>query len=283
MEIFFSIVLPTYNRPAILVDMIKCVQLQSFENWELVIVDDSSTSQENLIKDINDSRLQYYNRGKKLGVSSARNEGAKLAKGKYVIFLDDDDKVTDSWLQDFATLAIVNEYPEVLYCGMEVIDALKKSNRRYYPSKELWQLVIPGGWVINTSLFLSLCGYDERLSYGENTELFFRIRAIHPRQALTDSINFIYYPSVDGGSKNIKNKIDSTLIILDKHRDYLDKNVRKLFIQMVGVCYLRLHRFKEARECLTKAYLIDPYNIKTLIRLMISFSPFISKIIYRPA
>ena len=149
-------------------------------------------------------------------------------------------------------------------------------------SDELWRLIIPGAWAISRSLFLKLGGYDERLLYGENTELFFRIRTESPKQAMIDKINFVYHPSKDGGSKNTRNKIDSLIIILDKHQEFFAKNnnVRRLYTQVVGVSYLRLNQIKEGRDYLLRAYLLNPLKPKALFRLIVSCLPLLARRIY---
>jgi glycosyltransferase involved in cell wall biosynthesis len=285
MHHFFSIVIPTYNRPQPLFEIISIIQHQTFPDWELLIVDDSRESLEPELMQLSDSRIAYYHRGEKLGVSSARNVGAKHAQGRYLVFIDDDDRVTENWLEDFATLAQRNDYPDVLFCGMEIINPLTHKKETYQPGSELWRFIFPGSWAITKTLFETLGGYDERLLFGENTELFFRIRGIKPQQAMTEAVNFFYYPSVDGGSKNIQNKIESTKIMLEKHKEFFATNTRveRLLVQVLGISFLRLKQYKEARQYLFRAYVLNPFQLKTLLRLLISFLPFVSRKIYKPA
>lgn len=282
---FFSIIVPTYNRPDAVMQLIGIIITQRFADWELIIVDDSKKSMQSRIEGYGDNRIVYHHRGIKSGVSLARNVGAAKAGGRYLVFIDDDDRVTENWLKDFATLAEANQYPEVLFCGMEIDDTHTGKKEVYLPSDgaNLWRFIFPGSWAIRKDFFDQLGGYDERLLFGENTELFFRIRAAEPRQAMTDAVNFFYYPSVDGGSKNIRNKIESTRIVLEKHKDYFEKNrrVERLLVQVMGVSFLRLNRFKEARKCLLKAYLLNPFDIKTLVRLSLAYLPFVSKKIFQ--
>lgn len=284
MALLFSIVIPTYNRQKALLDIVELVRRQQSNDWELIIIDDSQDSNVAVLEVIADNRIHYVYRGEKLGVSSARNLGAKHAQGRYLVFIDDDDRISETWLEDFARLAEHDHYPEILYCGMEIVDTVQHKRETFRPSAghDLWRFIFPGSWAITKTFFDSLGGYDERLLFGENTELFFRIRAEAPRQAMTDAVNFYYYPSVDGGSKNIRNRIDSTIIILDKHKKYFSRNkrVKRLFTQLVGVSLLRLNRFREAQSYLLKAYLLNPFKLKALLRLCISYMPVISRRIY---
>jgi len=86
-----SIIIPTYNRPALLKTAIQSVLAQTNDNWELIIIDDGSNPKANVvIKEFNDSRITYFYQENK-GRSIARNKGISLAQGKYIAFLDDDD------------------------------------------------------------------------------------------------------------------------------------------------------------------------------------------------
>lgn len=90
-----TIVIPTYNRENIVLETLESVKLQTFENWECIIVDDYSTDNtisviNNYIKD--DKRFKIIEKTtEKKGASAARNIGWRIAKSEYIIFLDSDD------------------------------------------------------------------------------------------------------------------------------------------------------------------------------------------------
>ena len=88
---FFSVVVPTYNRAHLIATTIQSVLGQTYNNWELIIVDDGSTdaSAQEVAKFI-DSRIKYiYQTNQER--SAARNTGIKNARGKFICFLDSDD------------------------------------------------------------------------------------------------------------------------------------------------------------------------------------------------
>jgi len=282
---FFSIIVPTYNRPDAVRKLIGYVIKQRYTDWELIIVDDSNTNISSHIEKFMDDRIVYSHRGVKSGVSLARNFGAAMAGGRYIIFIDDDDRVSEEWLIDFALLAEENQYPDLLFCGMEIEDVAAGKKEIYIPSDQVnfWRLIIPGSWAALKEYFDKQAGYDERFLFGENTELFFRIRANNPRKAITDTVNFFYYPSLDGGSKNLVNIIESDKLILVKHINFFNENkyVRKLYLGVIGVSLIRLKRVKESQPYLREAFLLFPRDLKALIRYIISLFPFIATRIYR--
>ena len=87
-----SIIMPSYNAAAYICEAIQSVISQTYENWELIIVDDCSVdSTEKIVRDIQDVRIRYIKNEKNLGAAVSRNIALKKAKGKWVAFLDSDD------------------------------------------------------------------------------------------------------------------------------------------------------------------------------------------------
>lgn len=93
-----SICIPTYNCSKLLLEAIGSVLDQSFEDYELIIVDDGSTDNtQEVVKAIKDERIRYFYK-ENGGVSSARNFGLLKTTGDYIAFLDHDDLWPDSYL-----------------------------------------------------------------------------------------------------------------------------------------------------------------------------------------
>ena len=91
--ILFSIIIPTYNREKFISIAIESVKNQLFQNWELIVIDDGSTDNtKNIVKHyLSDSRIKYvYQENQER--SASRNNGVNIANGKWICFLDSDDK-----------------------------------------------------------------------------------------------------------------------------------------------------------------------------------------------
>lgn len=91
-----TIIMATYNRAHFIVESLKSIQAQTFEDWECIIIDDGSTdnTREILEPILNqDKRFKYLKRNLNYtkGLPGSRNYGLDLAKGNYIIFMDDDD------------------------------------------------------------------------------------------------------------------------------------------------------------------------------------------------
>ena len=89
-----SVIMPTYNCANFIEETIKSVQCQTYNNWELIIVDDcSKDNTEEIVNQIIklDNRIKYYKLDTNQGAAMARTKAMELSKGKYMAFLDSDD------------------------------------------------------------------------------------------------------------------------------------------------------------------------------------------------
>lgn len=88
-----SIIMPSYNTGAFIKETIQSVLKQTYENWELLIVDDCSTdnTDEVVLPFLNDQRIRYIKNEINSGAAVSRNRALREAKGKWIAFLDSDD------------------------------------------------------------------------------------------------------------------------------------------------------------------------------------------------
>ncbi len=88
-----SIITPSYNTEKYIEDTIKSVLAQTYQNWEMIIVDDCSTdnTDEVVMPYLADSRIRYLKNEKNSGAAMSRNYALREAKGKWIAFLDSDD------------------------------------------------------------------------------------------------------------------------------------------------------------------------------------------------
>ena len=98
-DILISVVIPTYSRNATLKNAIESVLAQTYQNFEILVVDDNPPDSEwrkstqELMKEYEENpKIRYIRNVRNLGGAGARNEGIKEAKGEYIAFLDDDDE-----------------------------------------------------------------------------------------------------------------------------------------------------------------------------------------------
>lgn len=88
-----SIIMPSYNTAKYIGESIESVQRQTYQNWELIIVDDCSPDNtDEVVKSyLSDERINYFKNEKNSGAAVSRNRALREAKGKWIAFLDSDD------------------------------------------------------------------------------------------------------------------------------------------------------------------------------------------------
>lgn len=100
----YSIIVPIYNVESYLDSCISSILVQTYQNFELILVDDGSTDQSGMICNRyaeQDHRIKVIHQ-KNGGASSARNTGIDASKGEWICFVDSDDSVTKDWLEHYA-------------------------------------------------------------------------------------------------------------------------------------------------------------------------------------
>ena len=199
-----SVIITTYNRPNYLEEAVKSVVNQTFQDFEILIIDDGS--KEKYAKDVVNKyeKCLYFfkNNG---GVSSARNYGINKSKGDYIAFLDDDDYWKNNKLE--IQVNLLNNKPEIdcIHSSIEVVNEKGKLlNKRLGASKNkahkrsgyvFWNAL--GVWLVKASTPLirkkvfnnNKMMFDETLEVGEDTDfyqrMFYKHKVIYIEEPLT--------------------------------------------------------------------------------------------------
>ena len=130
---FFSIVIPTYNRANFISKTIQSLLNQTYQNFEIIVVDDESTDDtEAVVTSIKDSRIKYFKKDN-AERGAARNYGVKKALGRYINFFDSDDLAYPNHLQSAYDFIAHNKNIEVFHQNYDEQDV--KGNRTSEPTK----------------------------------------------------------------------------------------------------------------------------------------------------
>lgn len=127
-KIKFSIVVPVYNVEEYLSECVESLIRQTYEAYEIILVDDGSTDRSGSICDTyakQNQNIKVYHK-KNGGLSDARNYGVEYATGDYMIFVDSDDYIDLNTLQIYYKNCIRNDNPDIL---------IDQSNYTFYGDK----------------------------------------------------------------------------------------------------------------------------------------------------
>lgn len=118
-----SFCVPTYGRAAFIQQTLESALAQTIEDFEVVVVDDCSPDNTGeIVARISDARVRYVRNAENLGVPENLNRSMSLARGQYLVLLEDHDLLEPTYLQE--TLRVMNRYPSVGFVatGLVVID-----------------------------------------------------------------------------------------------------------------------------------------------------------------
>lgn len=189
---FFSVIIPTYNRADFLSAAIDSVLSQSFNNWELIIVDDGSIDNtKEVVSKCNDSRVLYhYQENQERSV--ARNNGIKYAKGEWICFLDSDDIYLPHHLETLYTFIQEKNLKDALLVTGHWIE--ENGERRKHLQidtnknllKEIWTKFIMINSVCVSRPVLINNLFNPEYNIWEDTHLWLRVAAQYPVFQLKD-------------------------------------------------------------------------------------------------
>ncbi len=183
-----STIVPTFDRAALLRRALSSVQSQSLRSDEVIVVDDGSSdgTRELVASEFPTVRYLFQDN---LGVSAARNRGARAAAGEWLAFLDSDDEWLPPKLE--RQLQALAAEPEARICHTDEIwirDGRRVNQGRRHAKPSGWVFrrclplcaISPSAVVIHRSLFEALGGFDETLPACEDYDLWLRLSAGHP-------------------------------------------------------------------------------------------------------
>lgn len=228
MEPTVSIIMPCFNAVAYLPRSVGSVQAQTFAEWELIAVNDGSTDEsEAWLKRQDDRRLRLVSQSNQ-GVSAARNAGLKLARGRYIAFLDADDAWANTFLEDM-TRALESRAEAVLaYCGWQNVGLAGPRGEGFIPPNyenpdKSVSLFASCRWPIHAALarradVLAVGGFKRHLKNAEDYALWLELSARGALVLVPHVLAFYYF---HGGAQASNNHARAALHHLSAQIDHL--------------------------------------------------------------
>lgn len=297
MKVFFSIIIPTYNRAHSIEIAINSIINQSFQDFEIIIIDDASTDNtEEVVSKINDSRIYYYKNTTNLERCISRNIGIEKSTGEYICFLDSDDFHLPNHFEVLYKNIKENENIPTFY----FVNAWNQAengirSERYCPdfisSKDsqidsftyfLRYTVNPQRWCVHKSIFQTV-KFDPNVIICEDMDTSLRICNLGYSIKQIKERTTVYVASEDSFTYGDPLKWEKELFYLKRIfekkelKNKLEKQEKK---RLLSMCYFHLsqkefkaNRYKETIKYLTKSFFLFPkgYNGKTNKIILYSF------------
>lgn len=306
-----SIVIPAYNVELYMAETIGYLINQTFQNWELILVDDQSDdSTRNIIEKYCgiDSRIKLFVRDRlPKGAQVCRNTGVEKAAGKYLIILDSDDIIKPCCLQQ--RVDFMEEHPELDFSVFKGANYNSKTetidlNRKwgYDPHADVLSLFLKarypfGVWncIFKTEVAKDIM-FDEKLKVYQDFDFIVRTLLKTSKYSFAENseIDYLYRQGHTGtitSNFTANGKYESTLYLFSKTMEELsslqDSEIRKK--QYYGFFKLQLEKValsgtkEELREYFrfVRKYYGFPYSIKLSIAKLLLRGPFVNNQKYK--
>jgi len=272
-----SVYMPTWNRETLTIRAIQSVLKQDYAHWELIIIDDFSSSFQQLqafITDLNDPRITYIRNEFNSGACAVRNQAIKIARGDLITGLDDDDEWLPTRLSSFLSFQYKLEQHGFLYANDYICDS-----RGYHHISELQTYPKPayrkslfdkrniiGNQMLTLTDRMRQTLFDERLSAAQDYDAFYRLAEKYGAPFKLDDITQVLY--VNHGEARITcsgRKFAGYLDFYRKHKSKLNASSKKY--QLFTLYYIR----NKKMSLRTLIKLITLRNLKRYLMMYSSF------------
>jgi glycosyltransferase involved in cell wall biosynthesis len=268
-----SVIIPTYNRDNFIRSAIISVLNQTYQDYDIVIVDDGSTDNTELVvNSFSCSKIKYIRHKKNMGEAESRNTGITNSNSEFIAFIDDDDE----WMPDKLELQIKlmsqcevqigGIYTGVLTIDMEsgkIVDKLIPHKRGYIYNDLLVENCVftPSTILLKVECFKKVGLFDRTIKYGPDYDMWVRISKEYHYEYIKEPL-VKYYIHKNKLSGNYPKYIEGAEEILKKYGEVLSKHKmahsRHLF--ELGLAYCECDMALKGRKALMKAIYLYPWE-----------------------
>lgn len=273
-----TVILPTYNRERLLPRSIRSVLCQTFQDFELLVVDDGSMDNtREVVAGIADPRLRYLRLEKNSGVSSARNAGIREARGDFIAFQDSDDE----WLPDKLArqLQLLDQQPDVAmtFCSLVRVDitvpvARVKPATRLPANQDSFlrellkvNFIWTQTWLVRAAVLKNGLAFNPVMRRGEDWDLALRIARQHRVAHLPEALVLAHVTPGSLAQQAYQKALDLQIIIQShaelfaRHPDILAAHYRR-----IAALLAEHETAASARQWASRALKLEPWNPRNI-------------------
>lgn len=294
-EYLISVIIPCYNAEKNIDKTLSSLEDQTYKNFQVIIINDGSTDKTDFIikKYLSKSSLNYeYICKENSGVSSSRNLGINISKGKYITFLDSDDIYNYKYIESLYNMLISKNVDTVYCCYSRDIDkvmSIKQNNdmnkSKYLTHKELmksfmyrkgpcafWSFIYKKSIIDKYKI-----KFTEKFKYGEDLEFTWKYLTHCKDGIFIDEELYGYRDNPESAINNISWRITDVIKAIKSVELYMEHNREPFLEQFKNYMYHRTiwsvakdfsqNGNKELFEKFT-----NEYNVKKSMRIMLKQS-----------
>lgn len=286
-----SVVIPTYNRMKSLPRALESVLRQTFDDIEVIVVDDCSTDGTwDYLNAVRDPRLRIVRHEVNRGAGAARNTGFRAARADLIAFQDSDDE----WLVTKLSTQI-EEYRRASSSEYGAIYCAKITNGEgkfgVYGPREVQYMPLPGyektsgdisaelvrqamvstqTLVVRRDLLERVGGFDETVKLGEDWDITIGLSRL-TKFLFVDKPLVLCFTSVDSISKVKMNQASARKKVLEKHYDLISRDpaLHAFYLTEIGRVHQRAGCWRQSLPWILRALSIHPLDSRAWPALML--------------
>ena len=281
-----SVIITTYNRAHLVSRALLSALNQTYEDFEIIVVDDASTDNTmEVLGGFKDKRIRYLRREKNGGDSASRNTGIRAAKGEYIALLDSDDEWFPEKLQKQ-----VNKFMEsgegvgLIYTGFlyvsqmtgETLDQILPTLR----GNVCTDLIVQGCFLANSSVLIrKICFqkagfFDENLRSCVDWDMWIRLSKYFEFDFVPDVLLKFYFHG-NQVSANLNMRLLGTERLIRKHEDDFSQYPSRfaLYLKRIGILYILSGNGMKGRQYLGESIRRYPFQKSAYIHFLFSMLP----------
>ena len=254
-----SVVIPCFNQGAYLDEAVQSVLNQTYVDYEIIVVNDGSTDE------ITTTLLESYNKPKtriihtdNQGLPSARNNGIAIAKSEYILTLDADDKIGETYLEN--AVQILDSQPDIgiVYCDAEYFGEITGSwdLPKFSIENILVMNMIFCSAVFRRTDWEKVNGYNVNMIYGyEDWDFWLSLIALNRNVHKIQKVLFYYRIKKDSMIKQLNQDRDRHIQMLSQgflnHIPFYKIHIGKIFERLfnnnekISLCEAEINHLRE--------------------------------------
>lgn len=281
-----SVIIPTRNRRVLLTSAINSVMVQTFQDFEIIVVDDGSEDNtREIVEEMESKKIRYISHEIQKGEAASRNTGIMNATGDFIAFLDDDDE----WLPEKLSLQIEllekrEENVGAIYTGYLFINmenkrvfCQKRAEVRGDISKDLLcdnVIGTPSSVLLRKQVINRIGLFDEKLPYYVDYDFFIRISKHFHFEYINRPL-VKYHVHQEMLSKDPYIMLQGLEKLLEKYSNNKGDKVSNRFIgkqyTKIGKIFYNNENYCHSRKTFKKSILWNPFQYKGYLFLLSSF------------
>ena len=269
-----SIIVPAYNNGEYIGEALDSVIAQTYPYWECIVVDDGSTDNtREIVAEYcqKESRITYLYQ-ENSGPSVARNNGIEHTSGEFILPLDSDDKIADTYLEKAVNHFLQHPETTLVYCKTELFGA---ESGEYILPKYDYANIIYQNCIVCTAMYkrsdyLNTTGYNPNMIHGLE-DWDFWISLLSPESIVYRLDELLFYYRIKDSSRNMTctqhhlNKMICQIIVQHDNK----YNLNELFSEYLELIEQKaeLEKIRRSKSYRLGKFLLRPfYTIKKLMK-----------------